>query len=72
MHGNAAIGEHGVQEGVEHAPLWGPSIEDQRDEGVVSCLHHLASVHQEVQDPVAQGGVQSPELSDEFRGHYGV
>jgi hypothetical protein len=63
----------GVQEGVEHAPLWGPSVEVQR-RGVVSYHHHLRATRQEVQDPVAQGGVQSqdPELSDELGGYYGI
>ena len=37
-------------------------------------FHHLQLAHQEVQDPVAQGGVQTqdPELSDEIGRHYGV
>ena len=52
MLGHAVMG---VQEGTEHAPLWGPSVEDQR-RGVVSYLHHLGATHQEVQDPVALGG----------------
>jgi hypothetical protein len=29
MHGHAVMGEQRVQEGAEHAPLWGPSVEDQ-------------------------------------------
>jgi hypothetical protein len=29
------MGEQGVQRGAEHAPLWGPSDEDQLSEGVV-------------------------------------
>ena len=68
------MGEQGVQEGAEHAPLRGPHVEDQRVRVVVAYLHHLGSACQEVQVPVAQGGVQThgPELSDELGGHYGV
>jgi hypothetical protein len=53
--------------------LWGPRVEDQCNGGMVAYLHHLASTHQEVQDPVTQEGVQTqgPELSDELGGHYG-
>jgi hypothetical protein len=42
--------------------------------GVVSYIHHLGSAHQEVQDPVAQGRVQTqgPELKDELGGYYCV
>ena len=53
----------GVKEGAEHVPLWGPSVEDQRSVDVVSYLHHLGVAHQEVQDPVAQGWVQTQSLS---------
>ena len=68
------MGEQGVQEGAEHAPLWGPCVEDQHSRGSVSYLHHLAAARQEVQDPVAQGGVQTqgPELNDELGRYYGV
>ena len=41
MHGEAVIGVQGVQEGAEQAHLWGPCVEDQRNGGVVSYLHHL-------------------------------
>ena len=41
MHGLAVIGEQGVQEGAEHVPLWGPSVEDQRSGGVVSYLQNM-------------------------------
>jgi hypothetical protein len=51
------------RKGAEHAPLWGPCIEDQRSGGVVSYLHHLGAARQEFQDPVAQGGVQTQGLS---------
>ena len=53
---------------------WGPSVEDQRSGDVVSYLHHLGAARQEVQDPVAQGGVQTQGLilDDELGGYYGV
>ena len=35
MRGHAVMGEQGVQEGAEHAPLWGPCVEDQHSGGVV-------------------------------------
>jgi hypothetical protein len=46
----------------------------QRGGFVVAYPHHLGAARQEVQDPVADGGVQSqgPELSDELGGHCGV
>jgi hypothetical protein len=58
-----------VPKGTEHAPLRGPRVEGQR--GVVAYPHHLGVARQEVQDPVAEGGVQSqgPELSDELGSH---
>ena len=31
--GHAVVGEQGVQEGIEHAPLRGPCVEDQREAG---------------------------------------
>ena len=39
---------------------------------VVSCLHYLGMDRQEVQDPVAQGGIQTqgPNLNDELGGYY--
>ena len=59
MRGHAVMGEQGVQEGAENAPLCDPSVEDQRSGGDVSYLHHLGASCQEVQDPVAQGRVQT-------------
>uniref|UniRef100_A0AAZ3RRK7 Pleckstrin homology domain containing, family G (with RhoGef domain) member 5b n=1 Tax=Oncorhynchus tshawytscha TaxID=74940 RepID=A0AAZ3RRK7_ONCTS len=44
-------------ERAEHIPLWGPCVEDQRSG--VAYLHHLGATCQEVQDPIAQGGVQT-------------
>ena len=59
MHGHTVMGEQGVHEGAEHAPLWGPCFEDQGSGGVVSYFPHLGVAHQENQDAVVQGGVQN-------------
>ena len=59
MHGHAVVGEQGIQERAQNAPLWGPSVEDQRSGDVVSQLHHLVAARQKVQDPIAQGGVDT-------------
>uniref|UniRef100_A0A4W5MWG4 Myotubularin related protein 14 n=1 Tax=Hucho hucho TaxID=62062 RepID=A0A4W5MWG4_9TELE len=48
------MGEQGVQEGAEHAPLWCSRVEDQRSGVIVSYLHNLGAASQEVQDQVAQ------------------
>ena len=74
MHSHVLMGEQDVQEGAEHTTLWGPSVKDQLSGGVVSYLHHLGAARQEVQDPVAQGGVQTQglKLNDELGGYYGV
>ena len=56
---HAVVCEQGVQEGTKHAPLRGPSVEDQRDRCVVVYLYHVGVARQEVQDPVAEGGVES-------------
>ena len=68
MHGHAVMGEQGVQERAENTPLWGPSVEDQRG-GVITYPHYLGVARQEVQDPVAQGRVETQglELDDELR-----
>jgi hypothetical protein len=68
------VGEQGVQERAQNAPWWGPSVEDQRGGDVVSYLHHLGETHQKVQDPVAQGWVETQglKLNDEFRRYHGV
>ena len=54
--------------------MWGPSVEDQRSGDVVSYLHHLGAAHQEVQDSIAQVGVETQglKLNDELGGYYGV
>jgi hypothetical protein len=66
------MGEQGVQERAQNAPLWG--VEDQQGGDVVTYPHHLGAAHQEVRDPVAQGGVETQglEFNDEFGGYYGV
>jgi hypothetical protein len=56
MFGHAVMGEQGVQEGTEHAPLTGPCVEDQHGRSVVAYPYHLGVARQEVQDPVAEGG----------------
>ena len=68
MLGHTVMDELGVQEGAEYAPLWGPRVEDQQSGGVVSHLHHLRAACQEVQDPIAQCGVQTQglKLNDEL------
>ena len=68
------MSEQGVQEGAEPIPLRGPSVEDHRSGDVVSYLHHLGAVGQEVQDPIAQGGVKTHgfKLNNELGGYYGV
>ena len=53
----SCLAVHGVQEGTEHAPLRGRRAEDQRGGCVVTYLYHLGAACQEVQDPVAEGGV---------------
>jgi hypothetical protein len=62
------MGEQGVQEGAEHAPLWGSCVEYLQSGGVVSYLYHLVAVVK------VQGEVQThgPKLSDELGGYYGV
>ena len=74
MHGPTVMGEQGVQEGAEHSPLWGPSVEDQHSGDVVSYLHHLEAARQKVQDSIAKGGVETKglQLDDELGGYYGV
>jgi hypothetical protein len=60
---NAVLGEQGVQERADHTLLWGPSVEGQRSGDVVSYLHQLGAARQKVQDPIAQGGVETHGLS---------
>jgi hypothetical protein len=61
------MGEQGVQERAVNAPLWGPSVEDQQGGDVFTYPHHLGADRQEVQYPVAQGGVETQgSLSKHF------
>ena len=52
------------------------SVGHQHSGGVVAYLHRLGAAHQEVQDPVAHGGVQTQGhgLNDwmVLGGYYGV
>ena len=68
------MGEQGIQEGTKHTPLWGPLVESQRGGGDVANPYHLGSAQREVQDPVAERGVQSQglKLGDELSGDNGV
>jgi hypothetical protein len=59
MLGLAVMGEQGVQEVTKQASLRGPCVEGQCDICVVAYPHHVGADSQEVQDPVAEGGVQS-------------
>jgi hypothetical protein len=57
MFGHAVVGEQGVQEGTKYTPLRGPSVWDHRGRRVVAYPYHLGESCQEVQNPVADGGV---------------
>ena len=61
--GHAVMSEQGVQDGTEHAHLMGPHVEDQHGRCVVTYPYHLGVASQEVQDPVAEGGVNPRVLS---------
>ena len=73
MHGHAVMGEQGVLEGAEHAPLRGPSVEDQQS-GNCFLPSYLGVARQKVLNPIAQGGVETQglQLNDELGGYYGV
>ena len=49
----------------------GPSVEGQRNGDVVFYLHHLGTARQKVQDPIAQGRVETQglQLDDELGGY---
>ena len=70
----AVMGEQGVQERAQNAPLWGPSVEDQRGWRCCFLPSPPGGVPSESPGPVAQGGVETQELelNDEFGGYYGV
>jgi hypothetical protein len=55
----------------EDTPLGGPCVKSHCGGAVVANLHSLWAACQEVQDPVAEGGVQTrgSELSIELRGN---
>ena len=57
MFGHAVMGEKGIQEGPKSTPLRGPSVKDERGRCIVAYSYHLGAARQEVQDPVAEGGV---------------
>ena len=74
VRGHSVMGEQGVQERAEHAPLWSRCVEDQRSGGDVSYLHHMVVARQEVQDHVAQGRAltQRNKFNDKLGGYYCV
>ena len=41
--GHAVMSEHGVQEGIEHAPLRNPCVEDQSGGSIVTYTYHLGA-----------------------------
>ena len=55
-------------------PCGAPVLRIRGVEMMFSYPHPLGAARQEVQDPVAQGGVKTRglELNDEFGGYYGV
>ena len=59
LFGHAVVGVQGVQEGTKYTSLRDPSVEDHRGIRVVAYPYHLGAARQEVQNPVAEGGVQS-------------
>ena len=56
--GHAVVGKQGIQEGTKYTPLRGPSVKDQPGRRVVAYSYHLGTARQEVQDPVAEGGLE--------------
>ena len=57
MFGHTVVGEQGIHEGTKYTPLMGPSVKDQHGRCVVSYSSHLGAAHQEVHNPVVEGGV---------------
>ena len=51
--------EQGVQERTEQAALGGAGVESQAGGCGAACPHSLGSAHQEVQDPITEGDVDS-------------
>ena len=68
------MGEEEVQQRAEDTPLGCPCVISQCGGGVVANPHSLWSACQEVQDPVAEGGVQTQgsELGVELQGNNSV
>ena len=69
MHGHAVVIEQGVQERAQNAPLWSPSVEDQRGGDVVYLPSPPGG------RPVRKFSTQLTlglEHDDEFGGYYGV
>jgi hypothetical protein len=57
LFGHAVVGEQGIQERTKYTPLRGSSVKDQRGRRVVAYSYQLGAARQEVQGPVAEGGV---------------
>ena len=55
----------------KYAALRGSSVQGQYKRGGVTHSHHLGSACQEVQDPVTEKGVKTPdpELANELSGN---
>ena len=68
MHSHTVMGEQGVQEGAEHTPLWDPVLRISEVEMFPTFTTWGRPV--KVQDPIAQGGVETQgfKLNDEFGG----
>ena len=57
----AVVSQQGEEQGTEHAALWGPCAECDAARGVVADSDCLCPLTEEVQYPVAEGGVE-PQL----------
>ena len=67
----AVVGE---EEGAQHTALWDASVQGEGGGGAVVDPNRLRSVDQEVQYPVAEGGVyvKIPQFGDQSGGNNGV
>ena len=74
MQSQADLGEQGAQQRAEDTPLGDHCFKSQCGGGVVTHPHNLWSARQEVQDPVAEGGIQpqTSELGVELGANNGV
>lgn len=72
--GHAVMCEQGEQEGAEHTALSAACVESEGGGCGGAFPYCLGSAHQEVQDSVAQGGVEFhvSELDDKLWGHNGI